>query len=126
MQYLFASLSYVLLLAYFTFLKKIKVGLRDHAAVCVCLSPLSLLGNGSVKVPLSLLGNGSVKSPVTVRQRLGKNPLIVARQGLGKNPPIVTRQRLGRNVTAVTNAHATLEELSDALFSMWPMSYQGK
>jgi hypothetical protein len=32
-------------------------------SVCVCVPPLSLLGNGSIKVPLSLLGNGSVKSP---------------------------------------------------------------
>jgi hypothetical protein len=30
-------------------------------SVCVCVSPLSFLGNGSVKIPLSLLGNGSVK-----------------------------------------------------------------
>jgi hypothetical protein len=59
-------------------------------------------------------------------QRLGKNPLIVARQRLGKNPPIVARQRLGRNVTAVTNTRATVEELLDASFSMWPVSYQGK
>jgi hypothetical protein len=64
---------------------------------------MSLLGNGSVKIPLSLLGNGSVK-----------------------NPPIVARQRLGRDVTAVTNTHATIEELLDASFSMWPVSYQGK
>jgi hypothetical protein len=41
-------------------------------------------------------------------------------------PPIVARQRLGRNVTAVTNTHATIEELFDASFSMWPVSYQGK
>jgi hypothetical protein len=34
-------------------------------------------------------------------------------------------QRLGRNVTAVTNTHATTEELLDASFSMWPV-YQGK
>jgi hypothetical protein len=60
------------------------------------------------------------------RKRLGKNPLIVARQRLGKNPPIVARQRLGRKVTAVTNTHATIEELLDASFSMWPASYQGK
>jgi hypothetical protein len=32
-------------------------------------------------------------------------------------PPIVARQRLGRNVTAVTNTHATIEELLDASFS---------
>jgi hypothetical protein len=35
--------------------------------VCVCLCiPLSLLGNGSVKVPLSLLGNGYVFYAVRV------------------------------------------------------------
>jgi hypothetical protein len=80
---------------------------------CLCL-PLALLGNGSVKVPPSLLGNGSVESP-----------LIVARQRLGKNPPIVARQRLGRYVTAGTNTLATIEELLEASFSMWPM-HQGK
>jgi hypothetical protein len=48
-----------------------------------------------------LLGNGSVKIPV------------------------VARQRLGKNVTAVTNIHATIEELLDT-FPMWPVSYQGK
>jgi hypothetical protein len=41
-------------------------------------------------------------------------------------PLIVARQRLGRNVTAVTNTYATIEELLDASFSMWPVSYQGK
>jgi hypothetical protein len=39
----------------------------------------------------------------------------------GKNPFTIARQRLGRNVTAVTNTHATIEELLDALFSMWPV-----
>jgi hypothetical protein len=53
-------------------------------------------------------------------------PFILARKQLGKNPPIVARQRLGRNVTAVTNTHVTIEELLDASFSMWPVSYQGK
>jgi hypothetical protein len=50
---------------------------------------------------------------------------ICARQRLGKNPLIVARQWLGRNVTAVTNVH-TIEESLDTLFSMWPVSYQGK
>jgi hypothetical protein len=40
--------------------------------------------------------------------------------------PIVTRQRPGINFTAVTNTHATVEELLDEMFSMWPLSYQGK
>jgi hypothetical protein len=53
-------------------------------------------------------------------------PPIVARQRLGNNPPLVDRRRLGRNVTAVTNTHATIEELLDASFSVWPVSYQGK
>jgi hypothetical protein len=51
-------------------------------------------------------------------------PLIIPRQRLGKYPPIVARQRLGRNVTAVTNIHATIEELLAESFSMWPVSYQ--
>jgi hypothetical protein len=63
---------------------------------------------------------------MVARQRIGKNPLIIARQRLDKNPPIVARQRLGGNVTAVTNTHVTIEELLDASFSMWPVSYQGK
>jgi hypothetical protein len=62
---------------------------------------------------------------IVVRQRFGKNPLIVARNGSVKSP-IVAWKRLGRNVTAVKNTHATIEELLDALFSMWPMSYQGR
>jgi hypothetical protein len=63
---------------------------------------------------------------IVARQRLGKNTPIVARQRLGKNPPIVASQRLCRYVTPVTNTHATIEELLDASFSVWPMSYQGK
>jgi hypothetical protein len=68
----------------------------------------------------------SVYRPIVARQRLVKNPLFVARQQLGKNVPIVARQRLGRNVAAVTDTRATTEELLDASFSMWPVSYQGK
>jgi hypothetical protein len=64
--------------------------------------------------------------PLVVRKLLGRNPLIIPRQRLCKNPLTVTRQRLGRNVNAVTNIHATIEELLDASFSMWSLSYQGK
>jgi hypothetical protein len=82
--------------------------------MCVCVSPI-------------VAGQPLDKSHLIIaRQRLGKNPHIVASQRLGKNPPVVARQRLGRNVTAVTNTQATIEELMYALFSMWPMSYQGK
>jgi hypothetical protein len=38
----------------------------------------------------------------------------------------VARQRLGRNVTAVTNTHATIEELLVTSFSMRSVSYLGK
>jgi hypothetical protein len=64
--------------------------------------------------------------PIVARQRLSKNPLIVARPRLGKNPLIVAMQRFGRDVTAVTNTQAKKEELLDASFSTWPVSYQGK
>jgi hypothetical protein len=53
-------------------------------------------------------------------------PPIVARQRLRKNPPIVARKRVSRNVTAVTNIHATIEELLDASVSVWLVSSQGK
>jgi hypothetical protein len=70
---------------------------------CVCASPL-----------------------IVARQRLGKNPIIIARQQLSKNPFVAARQQLGRNVTAVMNTHGTIAALLDALFSMRPVSYQGK
>jgi hypothetical protein len=68
----------------------------------------------------------SVYPPIVARQRLGKNPLTVARQRLGNNPLVVARQWLSRNVTAVTNTHEIIDELLDASFSMWPVSYEGK
>jgi hypothetical protein len=92
-------------LAYFPYFEKIKVVLWDHVAVCMCVY---------------------IFPPIVARQPLRKRPLIVARQRLGKNPPIVARQQLGRNVTAVTNTLATIEELLEASFSMWPVSYKEK
>jgi hypothetical protein len=71
--------------------------MRSRCPLFVCI-PLSLPGNGSVKMPLSLLGNGSVKVSIVARQWLGRN-------------------------AAVTNTHATIEELLDGLFSLWPVSY---
>jgi hypothetical protein len=78
-------------------------------SMCVSVYPLSLLGNGSVKVPLSLIRNGLVKNPAIVarqrlcksppifaRQRLGNHPLIVDKKRLRKHPPTVARQRLGK------------------------------
>jgi hypothetical protein len=80
--------------------------MRSRCCLCVCVR---------LCIPL-----------IVARQRLGESPLIVARQRLGKNPSIVARQWLGRNVTAVTNTHATIEELLVASFSLWPVSYQWK
>jgi hypothetical protein len=54
------------------------------------------------------------------------NLLLFLGNGSVKDPPIVARQLLGRNVTAVTNTQAIIEELLNASFSMWPVSYQGK
>jgi hypothetical protein len=36
----------------------------------------------------------------------------------------VARQQLSKNITMATNSHATVEELLDASFSTWSMSYQ--
>jgi hypothetical protein len=41
-------------------------------------------------------------------------------------PSIVARERLDKNVIAATNTHAIIEELLDASFSMWYVSYQRK
>jgi hypothetical protein len=62
---------------------------------------------------------GKCITHIVARQRLIKNPHIVVKQRLGKIPHGIARQRLCRNVTAVTNKHATIEELLDASFSMW-------
>jgi hypothetical protein len=81
--------------------------------MCVSVYPPIVARQRLGKIPL-----------IIARQRLGKNTLIIARQRLSKNPPIVARQLLGSNVTAVTNTHATIEELLDMSFSMWPVSIE--
>jgi hypothetical protein len=95
--------------------------------MCVCVYPPIVarqrLGESPLIVARQRLGKNT---PIVARQRLNKNTLIVARQRLGKNSLIVARQRLCRNVTAAMNTHAIIEELFDASFSMWPVSYQGK
>jgi hypothetical protein len=59
--------------------------MRSRCCPCACVRlyiPISLLGNGSVKVPLSLLGNGSVKNPpIVAEQRLGRTPLSLPSNG---------------------------------------------
>jgi hypothetical protein len=113
------------LLAYFPYFEKNEIRLMKSRC-CLCMPPIvawQRLG----KIPLIVARQRLDKHPLTVgRQRLDINPLIVARQRLIKNPPIVARQRLGKNLTTVTNTHATIEELLDASFSMWPVSYQRK
>jgi hypothetical protein len=42
------------------------------------------------------------------------------------HPHIAATQRLDNKVNAATNTHATIEELLDASFSMWSVSYQRK
>jgi hypothetical protein len=39
-------------------------------------------------------------------------------------PLNVARQRLGKHLPAAKNTHATAEEMLDAVFSTWPVSYQ--
>jgi hypothetical protein len=90
--------------------------MRSRCCLCVCVSALLLLGNNSVKISLSLLGSGSVEIPLS----------LLSNDSVKKNPFTVARRRLGRNFTAVTSTHATTEELLDASFSMWLVSYQGK
>jgi hypothetical protein len=97
--------------------------MRSHSCLCVCLCiPPIITRQRLGKIPLLLLGNGSVKNrPIIARQRIGENPLIVARQQLGLlgNSSVET-------LTTVMNTHATVEELLDLSFAMWPVSYQGK
>jgi hypothetical protein len=85
--------------------------MRSRCCLCVCVSPI-------VARQLKLRGFGPLANYA--------DRATAARQRLGKNSPVVARQRLGRNVSAVTNTHATIEELLDASFSMWRVSYQGK
>jgi hypothetical protein len=54
--------SLQILFSLLSLFRKNKSRLMDHVDICVCvclfISSLSLVGNGSVKIPLSLLGNG--------------------------------------------------------------------
>jgi hypothetical protein len=101
--------------------------------VCVCISPLLTFE----RLNQSLLNLVRISQHLSPSQRLIKKSLplvcvsvfvfpyrcqVTAR--FGKNPPIVARQWLGRNVIAVTNTHATIEELLDTSFSMRSLSYQ--
>jgi hypothetical protein len=65
--------------------------------MCVCVYPLSVLGNGSVNIPLSLLGNSSV-----------------------------ARRQLGNHVLVATNTHEAIEEVLYASFSMQSVWYHRK
>jgi hypothetical protein len=66
-------------------------------------------------------------SPIVARQQLGKSPLLLVGNGSVKFPlSLLGNVSVETLLTAVTNTHATIEELLDASFSMWPVSYQGE
>jgi hypothetical protein len=59
--------------------------LRCCPCVCLCVYlgiPLSLLGNGSVKVPLSLLSNGYVFHAVSVVSKESRRVVLARTSGL--------------------------------------------
>jgi hypothetical protein len=62
-EFIGLRLYVIRLLSYFEKIEYVYGITLLSVCVCVCVSPLSLLGNGSVKVPLSLLSNGSVRIP---------------------------------------------------------------
>jgi hypothetical protein len=68
--------------------------MRSRCCPCVyvCVSPLSLLGNGSVKIPLSLLGNGSVKVPLSL---LGNGSVKIPLLLLGNGSVKISLSLLG-------------------------------
>jgi hypothetical protein len=111
-------------LAYIPYFEKYSRLMISRCCLCIPLiDDRQRLGKNPLIIARQRLGKNST---IVARQLLGKNPLIAARERLGKNPLITARQRLGRNVTVVTNTHATIEELLDASFSMWPVSYESR
>jgi hypothetical protein len=89
---------------------------RCCLCVCMCVSVRVCV---SVFSPYRFARQRLGKTPfMFARQRLYKNPPTVATQLLDNNPLIVARQ-LCRNVTAITNTHATMEELLEASFTTW-------
>jgi hypothetical protein len=135
-QFMYKSEIFIQFLAYFPYVEKNKVGLCDHVAacasvsVCVRVSPLltsecltqSLWNLVHISRHLSPSHRHNLKNPSHQSVCRYVYPSIVARQRFCKNSPIVARQRLGRNGTAVTNTHASIEELLDASFLVCPLS----
>jgi hypothetical protein len=99
-----------------------KVGLRDHHAVGVSLYPFI---NFWMPEPIFMKLGMYIMAPEPISTAYFINP---SHQSvcLYVYPLIVARQRLGKNITAETNTQVTIEELLDASFSIWPVSYQGK
>jgi hypothetical protein len=89
---------------------------RCCVCVCVCVSPLSLQGKCSVKVPLSLICNDSVNIPLSM---LGNGSVKIPLSLIDNYSVKFSLSLLG-NGSVETNTHRTIEELLNALFSMWP------
>jgi hypothetical protein len=125
-----------LFLAYFPYIEKIEQAYEiTLLSVCLCSPPINVRMPEPIFMKFGTYTCIMAPGPISTAYLINPShqsvclyvyPPIVVRQRLGKNPPNLVRQRLGRNVTAVTNIHATIEELLDASFSMWPVSYQGK
>jgi hypothetical protein len=93
-----------------TFLiKKIKVGLCDHHAVCLCTHPINfwMLEPVFMKLGMYILAPESISTAYLINPSHQSLCLFVY-------TPIVARQRLGKNFTPATNTHATIHELTDA------------
>jgi hypothetical protein len=92
--------------------------MRSLCFVCVS-SPINFLMLDPIVMKLGMC----IMEPESISTAYFINP---SHESVRLYPPIVATQRLGKNLTAAINAHATIEELLDASFSMRSVSYQRK
>jgi hypothetical protein len=111
----------VVLLAYFSYFEKIKVGFCDHHALCETVPPL--LTTEWLNQSLWILVCASWQLSRSQRHT-SWSPSIS--QCVCVYSPIVASQRLGKNDTASTNTHEKIEEFLDASFSVRSVLYQRK
>jgi hypothetical protein len=96
--------------------------MRSPCSVCVCASPhikFRMSEQSFMKPGIYIM----VPEPILTMYFINPTNQSVC---LYLYPSIVALQRFGKNVTAATNTHVTIEELLDALFSIWSVSYQKK
>jgi hypothetical protein len=88
---------------------------------CLCISPINFQMAELISIQLCMC----IMAPELISTAYFMNP---SHQSvcLYVYPSIVARQWLGRNVTTVANTDVPIEELLDASFSMWSVSYQGE